>query len=278
VGKAIGAVIALIVVAAGGFALLVGNINTVVRTGIETRAPEVLGVPVTVDEVDISLTSGDGSIRGLTIFNPEGYDSASAIVIDELRIALDPWSLSGDTIHISEILVDSASIIYEGDLLSSNLQALQKNASGPEDSGNDEAGSAGAASTTPALVVDRISVTNTNLAAHLPLLKAPLTLVVPTIEVTDLGKDEPATAGDIATSVLIALNKSVLPLITANSGSIKRQFDALTDQLGERKDELKSRAADLKERAKSLASDERISEVKEKGKQLEGKLKGLLGR
>ena len=56
------------------------SFSTLVKSGIETMGPKVLGVPVTLEDADIDLVSGTTVQAGLTrlvIKNPEDYETDS---------------------------------------------------------------------------------------------------------------------------------------------------------------------------------------------------------
>jgi hypothetical protein len=103
---------------------LIININLGVKNSVEAVGSEVLGVGVA--KVEISIFSGKGSISGLTVANPADYDSPHAITIDNVSAHVDPGSIGSDKIHIKEIIVDGASLTYEGNFLDSNIKQLRK--------------------------------------------------------------------------------------------------------------------------------------------------------
>ena len=105
--KAAAITVAVIVVVASIVGFLVININSVVKNGIEVAGPEVLGVPVTVDDVKISFLNGRGVIKGLNVANPAGYKSETAISIDEMQVSVDTGSLTSDKIHVKEVIIIS---------------------------------------------------------------------------------------------------------------------------------------------------------------------------
>ena len=105
---------------------LIININSGVKNSVEAVGSEVLGVEVGVAKVEISIFSGKGSISGLTVANPADYDSPHAITIDNVSVHVDPGSIGSDKIHIKEIIVDGASLAYEGNFLDSNIKQLRK--------------------------------------------------------------------------------------------------------------------------------------------------------
>lgn len=222
---AIGAVIALVVAVV---VVVVLNLNSVVKQGIEVAGPKVLGVPVTVDSVDLSILTGDGEITGLKVANPEGYKAPYALEFSHLAFGLDLASLSSDVIHIRRIVIDQPAITYEGDLRGGNLQQLQKNA----------AGSAGSSQTSKdneaagkRLVIDHFEIDDAKLGVHIRFLDKPLSLVVPKVEVNDIGKQSPATAAEVTSKVLGALNRAVIPLIRQNATGLESQVHKGLDKL-----------------------------------------------
>ena len=74
--------------------VLVGlSLNALVKGGIESMGPRILGVPVTLEDVDIALLSGTSVQAGLTrlvVNNPEEYETAYAVSLPEIRVHVDP--------------------------------------------------------------------------------------------------------------------------------------------------------------------------------------------
>ena len=123
----------LLIVGLGIIAIIVVgmSLNALVKSGVETMGPKVLGVPVTVDEVDISLLSGGTDMRAslneLIIKNPEGYETDYAFFLPSIRVRVNRNSVLTDTIIIEEILIEGPAITFEGSLLGSNLGDIQDN-------------------------------------------------------------------------------------------------------------------------------------------------------
>ena len=78
-----GIVVVVIVAAA---VLMVGNINTIIKKGVEKGGPILLKAPVSLSKVNIDLKSGAGEFKGLTIGNPAGYNTAYAFKLGRLNI------------------------------------------------------------------------------------------------------------------------------------------------------------------------------------------------
>ena len=111
--------------------VLVGlSLNALVKGGIETMGPQVLGVPVTLEDVDIALLSGKNMRAGLTqlvIKNPEGYKTASAVSLPDIRVHVDRNSLLTDTVIVEEMLIVAPAMTFEWSLRGSNLGTIQEN-------------------------------------------------------------------------------------------------------------------------------------------------------
>lgn len=103
------------------------GLDFLVKHGIETVGPHITGTKVEVDDVNLSIFNGRGSIRGVVIGNPRGFESKYAFKLHQVRIQLVPRSLFGDKIVIREIDVDSPDIHYEKKDDTSNLERLVKN-------------------------------------------------------------------------------------------------------------------------------------------------------
>ena len=231
--KAAAITVAVIVVVASIVGFLVININSVVKNGIEVAGPEVLGVPVTVDDVKISFLNGRGVIKGLNVANPAGYKSETAISIDEMQVSVDTGSLTSDKIHVKEVIIISPSITYEGNLLDSNISQLQKSAESTAVSVS-EIGGESSQETEISLQIDRLQVKDAKIGVQLAFLNDPLSLVLPSLELTDLGKDEDASAGDVINEILIGLNKSIVPLIRENAPGVGDKLKEAGEKIGEK--------------------------------------------
>ncbi len=126
--KLIGIVLGLLVVALVVLIVVITEIDRIVKHAVETLGPDVTGTTVTLGSADISVWSGEGSLTGLKISNPDGFDSAYAFRLGRIDVDIDIESLTSDVIIIDEITVDGASLIVEQKGLDkNNLQAILGN-------------------------------------------------------------------------------------------------------------------------------------------------------
>ncbi|MBV1877030.1 MAG: hypothetical protein KUG79_05245 [Pseudomonadales bacterium] len=224
-------VLAILII--GLLAFMMINVNSLVKNGVEIAGQEVLGVAVTVESVDISFFSGSGEIRNLKIANPRGYESPYAIEIDQLVLALNAASLTSDVVHIEHILIDAPKITWEGNPVRNNLKDLQQNANdyapAGEKSSTDTAASEASG---PTVQIDELTISNAELGVFIPLLDQPLNLIVPVVQLTDLGKDESTSPAEVINEIFVALNKSIIPLIKANNTGANQQLIEAGKELG----------------------------------------------
>ena len=110
-------------------------IDSIVKSWIEIVGSEVLGTGVTVASVSISPLSGNGTIRGLVIKNPDGFTSENIMQLGEVSVALNLSSLTSDVIEINEITVVEPLITYETKITTDNMRALLANLPSTSDEG-----------------------------------------------------------------------------------------------------------------------------------------------
>ena len=108
-GKALKGVMAvvviLILIVAFAAYYVLGNLDRLVEVAIEKVGPQVIGTPVTVSSVSIALKEGRGEVSGLTIGNPDGYQSDHALHIGRMVFDLDTQTITADPVRITEISV-----------------------------------------------------------------------------------------------------------------------------------------------------------------------------
>ncbi|MYD30807.1 MAG: hypothetical protein F4X01_04265 [Nitrospira sp. SB0661_bin_20] len=117
------------------------SLNALVKGGIETVGPRILGVPVTLEDVNVTLLSGTSmhaGLTGLTVNNPEGYETSSAVSLPEIQIKVDWNSLLTDTVIVEEVLIVKPAVTFEWSLRGSNLATIHENVKRNTWSGSDD--------------------------------------------------------------------------------------------------------------------------------------------
>ncbi len=83
-----------------------GIIKTVLTTGMD----RVIGIPLKIDRLNVGLLEGDVDVRGITIYNPDGFKGEILAVIPHLYINADVAALFEKKPHFELIEIDIAEI------------------------------------------------------------------------------------------------------------------------------------------------------------------------
>lgn len=110
-----------------GFVALTFSLDYLVKSEIESTGTEMTGTGVTVENVSISPFSGTGTIEGLRVKNPEGFESEYAIVIQSFDISIDAWSILSDTVIVNEIVIGEPALSVIQKVPENNLRMLMNN-------------------------------------------------------------------------------------------------------------------------------------------------------
>ncbi len=192
-----------------GATLVVGSI---VRSGVNRFAPPITQTTVRLDGARLSPLSGSGTLNGLFIGNPSGWQGDKAFYIGRIRVKVVPSSLFSDCIVLSEVSIDSPDFVYETKVVSSNIGDLLKNiqgSSGKNDQPVDKQGKP------LRFIVKHFVLTN----GHVTLGIGPtaLTIPMPTVTLDDVGTRE---GGVSPAGLALALMRSVTGgIVTATTNA-----------------------------------------------------------
>lgn len=254
----------LVVVVVVAFFVLLGNLNDIIRTAVEKIGSDLTQTKVTLNEVDIEKTSGRGVLRGFRVTNPQGFSEDDAFKFDEVSVTIDAATIFSDPVVIKEIVIIGPEVVYEFGERGNNLDTLNKNVQSKAGSG----GGGGGGSEGPKIVIENLFLRNGNVAVRAPLLDEKLTVPLPTIHLTDIGKDgSGATPGEIADQTMEAI-------LAGASQAVSRaniDIDAITGAAGEAAKE----AQEVLEKAGSSAAEGAGKATEEAGDAVKGILKGI---
>jgi hypothetical protein len=122
--KITGGILAILVTSFVFFTL---SIDGMVKSSIEENGSILLQTEVTVDNVDISIFDGTGSIEGFTVANPEKFSEKNAISISKASMKIDLGSLFSDQIVVNNITIESPQLYFEQRGFGANLKTLNDN-------------------------------------------------------------------------------------------------------------------------------------------------------
>lgn len=211
-------VIALILIAT----IIIGlSLDKIVKKGVETVAPGITKTTVTLDAVNISLLTGSAGVKGLVVGNPSGYQSASAISMDQAAVTISPASLLSDKIVIRSITIQAPEITFEGNPFgANNLSQILDNVNGTAKTNNPTTTASGK----PAkkLEVDEFLLSGAKVHVQLTgILNKQLDLTLPDIHLVDLGKGaDGITAVDLTQKVLQEVIASTIKAVGDEAGHV----------------------------------------------------------
>ena len=236
--RALIALAVLLALAAGGAWLAFNYLDVIVKWALEHYGPVVAGVPVKVREVQISPQNGRGAVRGLDIGNPPGFGAARAARFGEIRLAIEPKTITEDVIVVHELLVEDASITYERTSGVANLEKIQRAIDEyvKRSNAGEGAGPKGARprESKRRFIVERLKLQGVKVTMTNPALKGQgITFDIPDIDLRDVGKRQGGlTASELANVVVNALMQRIAQKVLTNvdllrKGGIEGAIDAL---------------------------------------------------
>jgi hypothetical protein len=242
-----GLVVVLIIV------LVIGvlNLDKGIKAVVETVGPDLTQSSVKLNNVDISLSSGEGSLQGLVVGNPAGYKTPNAFSLGEISFAIDPESVTTDTIVIKSLRIIAPEITYESVKGMTNLDQLQKNVEQAVGSGSSSPASEEASADDSAakkLIIKDLKISDGKINYSNALLgDKPISLALPSIQLTGIGESSGgASSAEVVKQILAAINKNAAGAVT-NSGALKDMGNKLKGQATERaKEQVEEKLKDLK--------------------------------
>ena len=205
----IGGLLAILVIVGAIVLFTASELDSLVEAAIEKYGPPITGTGIEVASVDISAQEGSGTLNGLVVGSPEGFDAPRTFSLDQVRIALDTSTLLDDVIVVREISIVAPQITYELSARSgSNIAAIQRNVA---------AASSGGGARTDAekpgkkLIIERLEIRNAVLSvASSDLGGKNLAADLPDITLTDIGrKSNGVQAAEVTRQVLAALGPAI---------------------------------------------------------------------
>lgn len=235
IGKIISAAIVLLIVLV---ILVVTNLDRGIKTAVESIGSQMTQSTVSLDKVDLSLTTAEGSFSGLQVGNPEGFEAANAFTLGEISFAMDSESLASDTIIVESLRIVAPSITMERADGRSNLDQLQANIASylGTDSSQADTGEGG-----KKFIIRHLRITDGQISYAIVGGKG-LELALPDLHLTDIGDSSgdgsgvsgAEAAGEIINAIISAAGKAV-----SQSGAVKELGKSLEDQVKEKAGALK---------------------------------------
>lgn len=202
----------------------------IIREAVLEYAPPATGADVSLDKVKVALLGGSAGLSNLTVGNPKGFKSDYAFKVANMAVKIDLDSLLGDVIHIEEVRIDGADLIYEIGTRGNNISKIQKNIEAYTQSLGLEASEDDSEAK---FIVDHIYITGTKVKLASDLLGGKgLGLTLPDIHLKNIGtEDKAATAGEVGSKIFGAVNGGLSKIITKDL--MKNTVKGVKDKLGD---------------------------------------------
>ncbi|MBR2964581.1 MAG: hypothetical protein IKC53_10295 [Lentisphaeria bacterium] len=169
-------------------------IDTIAKNALEKGAPLVLGTNVSVERIHIAPFQGRVEITNLIVDNPKGtYSSPYAIKLGDIIADVDISTVTNRKIRIEEMFLKEVDVVYETNVINSNLQEILDNVKKfdtAEKKEHQEEEAKGEKDEDKTLQVDIIELSNVGVTVQAKGAATGLPIKVSIDPMTNLGTDE----------------------------------------------------------------------------------------
>lgn len=200
-------------------------IDKTVKHGVELVGPQIVGVPVALEDVDISVFTGSGEITNLVIGNPDGFDTEFLVKVDRAHLDVDLKTLLSDKIIIEEIIVEGPEFAYEMSLKGSNISKFLENLKRRKKDDAEEGVKAEPAeeqkekSGGKKIQINLFRITD----AKVRLQSDAVVLPMPDIELKDIGKESDGVSpAEAAAEIFSEVSSNIVNVVSNIGGALKK--------------------------------------------------------
>ncbi|MFQ5683404.1 MAG: hypothetical protein ACE5HC_09055 [Candidatus Binatia bacterium] len=220
-----GGLIVVIIIAVIFFVF--SSLDSLIKTAVEKYGSEITQTDVRLNAVKVSVTSGEGALRGLSMGNPKGFKTERAFRLGEISLKLDVGTVAQNPVVIKEIAISAPEVTYELGSEGSNIDAIKRNVDAYTGKGKSTAKkktpSKDSSKEGRKLVIENLYVRNGKVNISSTLLQGKtLSAPLPDIHLKDIGKKKGgATPGEVTKKLLDAIKKGVAKAVaTVNTGQL----------------------------------------------------------
>ena len=202
----------VVVLVVGGVVYFASNLDSIIKTAVEDVGSEATKTKVTLDGVKISLTSGEGTLSGFHMGNPEGFKTPEAMSFGKVNVKVDTGSVTNDVIVIKEVVIAAPQITYELAGGGSNIQTIQKNVDAFAKSMGAGGGQKPAEKSEGGkkVIIEHLYVRDGKIGVSAAFLAGKqMNVPLPNIHMTDIGKKKGgASPAEVADQLLTKISQS----------------------------------------------------------------------
>jgi uncharacterized protein involved in outer membrane biogenesis len=220
--------IVLIAIGAGAW-WLYSSRDILIKRAIEHYGPQLTGTAVKVRQVKLEPGQGIGAITGLEIGNPQGFSAARALTLGEMKLAVEPSTITSNVVHVKEISLEAPTITYERGAGGDNLSAIQKHIKSqlPKSQGGSGAAEKSKDAPQRKFIVDHVQVRNAKVSYG-----GALSVDLGNVQLRDLGKKKGgATAAELTDEVWSELSRIAIARAPAAIEELRDKAKGAADKL-----------------------------------------------
>ena len=175
---------------------------------------------MSLDSIDLDVTSGKAGLNGFVLGNPNGFDTESAFKLGSIAVQVDTSSIDSVAILINSVMITNPKVTCKLVSGSSNIDAIQKNV----DTYAKKFGAGGSpSSTSPSggeekkTIIEKLTITGGEVSVAADFLGGKeMGSKLPTITLTDIGKDSGgATPAEVIQKVIDSMTTGITSSIGA---------------------------------------------------------------
>ena len=242
--RILGAAVLAVAIVGLALILLYSSLDSLVKTAIETYGSEILGTRVRVSSVELELSEGRGSIRGLRVANPPGFSSKDAFRLGEITLQIAPKSLTERPLVVPEVRIIAPEVRYEiGEGRMSNIDAILENVKAQPGGGGASASGSGERDEPPRIAIGSFVFEAGRVDADLEAVGGEtVTAELPPVRLKNIGGRRGATPDEIGKEVMSAFLGSVIRSVARSQ--IERVIDEKLGGAGDSAKKLLQRMLD----------------------------------
>lgn len=214
--KLIVVLLVVLVVAAG---VMLYCVDSMAKNAIEYGGSEALGVATTLDKVNISLFGGTASLKDLNIANPSGFKEKTFLGLGTGEFDVSLGSLTGDTVVIPKVRFADILVNLEQKNKQNNIEPILNKIKAISGSGGEAKPAASSSDSGKKFILEYLAIEDVEVNAVLEIIgqTANINMVLPKIELRDLGKDK----GGLPMPELVQkVVQVILDAVAKSSGSL----------------------------------------------------------
>ena len=203
VGKRVSLVAGVLVlgIAVAGYVVL-GRLGRIIEDQVETTGPQLTGTDVDLGSAMVSIFSGEGALRDLSIGNPKGFSGDDAFDLGKIEVAVDLRSLTGDVVRVKSVVIDGPKLLAEFDAGGrNNLKTILDHVKAAAGAGGKASGG-GKSGSDPRVVIEEFRFENAEVHALASAFDLDKTVTLPPVVLRNVGGRGGATAAQLGQQVL----------------------------------------------------------------------------